>query len=117
MSKPPIRSEEYRNKVAELTIKGKSANEISEILHISTRTVTRIRTDTGVMAGSRSIPMTEEEIEKARNLLEAGAPYAEVGRSIGRSHHAITRNLPGYHKWSPAEASRLATLTRKLNKL
>lgn len=86
---------EYRREmIARLTREGRSATEIAARLRISVRTVYRYRQITGA-SRNRCSPMSEDELAIARMLLEDGASYGEVGRTLGRRGFTISRRFPG----------------------
>jgi DNA-binding CsgD family transcriptional regulator len=98
--------------VAALTRAGCTAPMIAEKLQISTRTVQRIRGKTG--CAERKAPLlTGSEILAAIELLEDGASYEEVGRTLGRNAVTIARNIPGY-KLGKREVAERAALGRRM---
>lgn len=84
-----------RAEVVRLTRLGRSAPEIAEIIGITPRTVQRHRQAAGISAGP-AIPLSAHEKERALSLLQDGASYAEVGRTLGRSEDRLQVNFPGY---------------------
>jgi DNA-binding CsgD family transcriptional regulator len=87
--------------IARLTLAGRTAAEISAELGISERTVQRARGRAGVAQPFNGIPMSDSEVQQAAALLDDGASYAEVGRTLGRSHGTIRRQLPARSVWKP----------------
>lgn len=81
--------------VKKMTLEGLNAKEIAIRLGISRRQVLRLRRKTGVIR-ERAPVMTEEEIERARILLEDGCPYNEVARTLGRCPETIRNRFPGF---------------------
>lgn len=78
-----------------LTRAGESARAIAERLGVSERTVVRARRACGASL-PRPTPYSDAEMEQARRLLEDGASYREVARTLGRDASYLTRLLPGY---------------------
>ena len=103
-------SEETIRQIEILSRDGMRVYDIAKKLYVSDRTVSRYRKKLGIAAFERK-PLTEEELVQAKRLLEDGANYAEVGRTIGRSSHAIRNHFPGY-SWSLQECSRLGLAIR-----
>lgn len=53
-------------------------------------------------------------LNKAARLLDDGAPYAEVSRTLGVSHRTLSRHLPGRSQWTdPSEAGRFGAIVRR----
>lgn len=105
----------HREQVALLTRKGYTAPQIAESLGISTRTVQRHRRTTGV-AAEASVPFTEDELERARELLDDGVSYAEVGRTLGRSPTWLPVHLPGY-AWTRQQSGAYVQTLRRLKRI
>lgn len=99
---------ELRAQVVAATLAGESAGAIAERLGVTTRSVHRHRQAAGI-SQPPPVPLTPEELDLARRLLEDGACYNEVARTLGRSWKALHRKLPGY-TWPPGEGARLARL-------
>lgn len=98
MSLSPAQLDEIQDRretVAALTRQGYTADQIANILRVSGRTVQRYRVITGTSQPAPR-PFTDEELALARNLLEEGAGYGEVSRTIGHDRSAVRRRLPGY---------------------
>ena len=108
-------SRDLRDTVVELSRQGLTAKVISEKLGVTMRTVTRARAFRGI-AKPGGIPMTEFELLRAKEMLEDGACYAEVARTIGRTHQTISRHLPGY-QWTPEQIYEAAAIGRRVSKL
>lgn len=102
-----------RKRVVELTRSGHSLSQIAMILGITRRSVERFRQLEGLTEGYVPPPeVTEEEVERARLLLEDGASYKEVGRTLGRCYHTIQRRLPGY-EWSEEQRREFMSVRRR----
>lgn len=87
--------EQRRDQIEQHTHAGLTAAQIADILGISERTVVRARRARGCQQGPPPRPMTAEEINQAREMLDDGCSYAEVARSLGRSSGVIRRLFPG----------------------
>lgn len=95
---PRDEAEARRAQIAALTRAGHTAKEIALIVGVTPRSVERIRGRCGV-ALPPATPMTEDEIRAAAAMLDDGASYGEVSRTIGRSVMAIRKHLPGRSQW------------------
>ncbi|QTF82295.1 hypothetical protein SEA_ZIGGYZOO_51 [Gordonia phage ZiggyZoo] len=83
-----------RETIAELTRAGLSAAEIALRLNITPRTVVRQRALAGV--SKPTYPrLTEEQLATARRLIDEGAPYKEVARTIGCCQSTVAQRFPG----------------------
>ena len=80
---------------------------------VKERTVHRILEKAGL--GRNLSLLTLEELEKAWLLLEDGASYNEVARTIGRPYSAVRKALPGY-TWTKEQMVARAALARKFNR-
>ncbi|HEY2066352.1 MAG TPA: helix-turn-helix domain-containing protein [Gemmatimonadaceae bacterium] len=85
---------ERRARVQRLTHEGRTAKAIAVALGITPRTVQRIRGDLGIAKPKPPI-LTDDEKRLAATLLDDGASYEEVARTIGRSAHAVRLAFPG----------------------
>lgn len=109
------KTNERRDRIAELTRQGLTPPVIADILHISERTVGRARRSRDV-AQTRWKPLTPAEIQQARVLLDDGASYAEVERTMGRSRSAFRKHLPGY-AYTRAQIAEMGVLGRMMASL
>ena len=90
-----------RAAVRDLLAQGFDEARIAEQLHVSTRTVQRDRHALGLSHHQRWV-WTADQLWLARNLLEDGATYAEVARTIGCTWRVVRGKLPGYgHMGNP----------------
>jgi DNA-binding CsgD family transcriptional regulator len=112
----PRQSEEWvREEIVALTQSGRNAREIAERLRISERTVQRVRAASG--CAELSAPrLTGSEILTAMEMLEDGASYGEVARTLGRAEQTISRNIPGYF-FSKEQKAVAAALGRAMARL
>jgi len=106
---------ERRAQIIALTEQGWTAAAIADRLGITKRSVARGRAAAGI-AQPRAPLMTDDEKRAARTMLDDGASYHEVGRTIGRSASTIERNLPGY-TWDQRRCSEAAALGRAMARL
>lgn len=104
-----------RKKVVELTRLGVPASQIGERLGICERQVCRYRRKAGI---TKPPPkrMTPEQIDTATKMLDDGASFAEVARTLGFTHDAILRRFPGrgWTKQQIGEYNSLRHLERRL---
>ena len=98
-----------------LTRQGYSAEHIARLLGITTRSVVRNRRKAGI-AQPPAPYLSDAELATAQTLLEDGASYGEVGRTLGRSQSAIANRLPGY-AWNRDQSSAYAVMCKRLNQL
>ena len=101
-----------RAQVVALTRRGLTTAEVAAAVGISTRQVVRHRERAGISRGNPP-PYSEEELQRARALLEAGCSYSEVGRTLGREPKAIARRYPGYG-WTKREGAELSVFLRRM---
>jgi DNA-binding CsgD family transcriptional regulator len=113
--RPAEETNERRDRVTQLTHQGHTAKHIAALLGVTPRTVTRDRAARGITQ-PQPTRVSEAEFERAKTMLEDGASYEEVARTLRRSHTAFRRRFPGY-ALTPAEASQRAALGRKMAQL
>ena len=113
--RPAEETNARRDRVTQLTRQGHTAKQIGELLGVTKRTVARDRTATGC-AQPKAPLLTQDELERAHAMLEDGASYEEVARTLHRSHTAFRHRFPGY-QLTPAEASQRAALGRQMARL
>ncbi|AYD86888.1 DNA binding protein [Mycobacterium phage MilleniumForce] len=104
--------------ILSMTREGCSARHIAEVVGCSSRTVVRVRADgdARVMGPELFTPLTQEQKDFARYLLDDGAPYNEVARTLGVSWTTIERNFPGYG-WTKRQAAEFTALSKKFRRL
>jgi IS30 family transposase len=102
-------------RIAELTREGYSGTQIARRVGVTHRTVQRARVRTGVAQPFCGIPLTPEEIRLAESLLDDGASYCEVGRTLGRSMETIRRRFRGRSMWAPGSGVEYRKLMVALN--
>ena len=113
--RPAEETNQRRDRVTQLTHQGHTANQIANLLGVSPRTITRDRAARGITQ-PKAPPVTESEFARAKEMLEDGASYEEVARTLRRSHTAFRHRFPGY-ALSPAEAAHRAVLGRRMAQL
>lgn len=105
--------ERYR-KIVDLSRRGLTESEISAQLGVSRRMVQRARVWAGI-AGAPPVPLTEEEKVAAKAMLEDGASYPEVARTLGRGRTTIADHFPGY-AWTNAQSIEHMNVCRHLGR-
>jgi len=106
--------------IIKLTKANKTSKEISQIIGCSERTVVRVRKNSNCMVSPAPKKFTNEELQRAKKILDEGGTYSEALKTIGRhrgSIQSLKKKLPGYKIWTRKESSDYAALVRKLNKL
>ncbi|WP_440708800.1 hypothetical protein [Herbiconiux sp. YIM B11900] len=86
------------DEVARLTRAGFSAQQIAVICRCSARTVARIRVETGTSSPLRphqSEPIDRVRLAQAQTLLEDGASFNEISRTLNISLHTLRKYFPG----------------------
>jgi hypothetical protein len=104
---------ERRARVIELTRQGHSASAIAAFTGITKRSVTRIRSDMGVAQPPSGLPLTDDEMRRAAELLDDGCSYGETARTLGRNCETIRRHFPG-RGWTRAECAEIASAFGRL---
>jgi DNA invertase Pin-like site-specific DNA recombinase len=94
-----------------LVREGVSAKVIARRLNVSIRTVSRVRVAAGLPAPSKGA--SESDKLRAKELLEDGASYAEVGRTIGFHPQHVKRWFPGY-EWTVEQRNEMADMERRM---
>jgi DNA-binding CsgD family transcriptional regulator len=113
--RPAEETNARRDRVTQLTRQGHTAKHIANLLGVTPRTVTRDRAARGITQ-PQPTRVTETEFARAKAMLEDGASYEEVARTLHRSHTAFRHRFPGY-TLSTAEASQRAVLGRQMAQL
>lgn len=102
-------------RIAELTRAKRTTAEIAAIVGVTTRTVARARNRTGT-AQTRNPLLTADELAHTERLLDDGASYVEVARTIGRSPRAIRDAFPG-RGWTRAQMAEHIAVARRMKGL
>jgi IS30 family transposase len=106
---------ERRRQVVTLTQQGWSLGDIAERLGVTDRTVARDRLACGI-AHPKAPPMSTDELAQAQQLLDDGASYLEVARSLGRNHQTIAQRFPG-QGWTAEQTGQYLQLLALRKKL
>lgn len=110
-------AQERREAVERMTREGATAARIAAALGTSEQVVARDRRTLGIATGPLVVKFTEAEYRAAKLLLDDGASYCEVARTLGRYPQTVERHLPGYRKRTRAESAQAAALGRELARL
>ena len=113
--RPAEETNARRDRVTQLTRQGHTAKQIANLLGVTPRTVTRDRAARGITQPIHP-RVTETEFARAKEMLDDGASYEEVARTLHRSHTAFRHRFPGY-QLTPAEAAHRAVLGRRMAQL
>jgi hypothetical protein len=84
--------------IVAMTHAGYSAPAIAAKFGITTRTVQRVRRRAGISHGPAT-PFTADEIRIAESLLNDGASYGEVARTLGRHPASVGHRFPNRSAW------------------
>ncbi len=103
-------TEERTRRIAALTREGKSQEDIAAILGVTRRTVLRHRVRAGI-AQPRPVPLTADQWERARRVIDDGGSFAEAARTAGCNLTVLHRRWPG-QGWTNAQATAHAFLVR-----
>ena len=99
-------------RVLELSRQGATARQISEVMGCHRDSIARVRRRNGVTTPPAP-PLTTEEIERARLVIEDGGSLTEAARTIGRSRQALTKHFPDA-AWTPSQIGQHRALMQKL---
>lgn len=102
------------DRVVALSRSGYTDQEIAARLGISDRTVLRDRKAAGLHLRATPRPLTPEEHARTVAMLDDGASYKEIARTIGRSANTIKRAFPGY-SWTQAQMFEYRMALRAFN--
>ncbi|MFK0072677.1 hypothetical protein [Arthrobacter woluwensis] len=101
--------EARRREVRRLTVSGCTSERIARELGVTARTVTRDRVALGI--AQNPVRLSPEQEHQIAALVEDGAPFHEIARTVGVSPEAIRRRHPG-RGWTPSQTARHAALIR-----
>lgn len=104
-----------QQRVVALTREGLSVAQIAQRIGTSQRTVIRERRRAGV-AHQAYASFTFEEAMRALTMLEDGASYKEVAKTLGRDRSTIRRWVPGF-SWSQEQRREHWEACRRLGKV
>lgn len=105
---------ERDERIAELTRQHYTAEEIARMVGVTARSVVRARARTGVTRPKAPL-LTDSERERIEKLLDDGASYNEVARTVGRNLSCIRYNFPD-RGWTAAQGTEFRTLLRTLER-
>lgn len=100
-----------RERVVDLTALGHSAPQIAAAVGCTPRTVVRIRARAGISQPAGG-PLTDDEIHCARALLDDGASFSEVARTLGRSYRHLRGRFPDVPGWTRQQGGILSAAMR-----
>lgn len=98
--------------VVELTRQGCSARDIADKLGMSKHHVGYIRTKTHTNVHTKAPLLSDEDVQRAMQMLDDGASYAEIQRTLG---HAFNTRIPG-RGWTREQTNEYICATRRLKK-
>lgn len=102
--------------IVRLTQAGMSGPAVAAKFGVTVRTVQRARSRAGVCKPPRP-PFTAEEIRLAESLLDDGASYGEVARTLGRHIKQVIRRFPGRSIWKHGRGIEIARMFAELEAL
>lgn len=95
---------------------GYNTRQIAAVERTTIRTVQRSRARLGIAAPKAENALSAAELRRAADLLDDGASYREVARTLGRSDMTIAHHFPGRSQWPPSSSSGPGAQYRKLRK-
>lgn len=104
-----------RDAVARMTRQGMRVADIAARLKVTPRLVMRDRRKLSLSQPAPT-PFTESEYIAAKRLLDDGASYNEVARTIGRTHQTLVKHLPGY-TWTSQQVAQAGAMGRAMARL
>lgn len=93
-----------RRIVLDIIAEGGSNPQAAKAIGVSVKTVERIRRKAGISAGCAFARFSPEEDKLARAMLEDGASFNEVARTLNRALSTICRKYKGMG-WTKQELS------------
>lgn len=103
-----------RQELARLVADGWTLPQLAEHYEVHVRTIGRIKTALGIAAQPPSHPMTPERLAKIRDMLDDGAPHAEIARTLHVDPHTIRKYFPGT-AWTKQQHAEHVSALRRLN--
>jgi hypothetical protein len=106
------------NEIAELVFKGLRPPQIAERLGVNERTVYRAKKRRGIPPTRKMAPpMSEHEIGYARRMLEDGASFGEVARTLSRDLKTISKRFRGLSQCSARDGYQTRMMMNMLEAL
>lgn len=93
-----------RERVREFTLQQVPSNRQAVILGCSPRTIERVRRELGLLTKTQPPPVSDEVRKNVKAMLDDGASYIEVHRTLGVSERWLGRNFPGMG-WTNSQAA------------
>lgn len=106
---------ERDDRIARLTRGGYTAPQIAAIVGVTERTVQRVRGRRGVAKPFCGNPLTADEIRRAADMLDDGASYGEVARTLGRNVATLRKHLRGRSIWRPGSGAEFRRYIEQLD--
>ena len=97
---------------------GLSAAQIAERAGCTARTVTRWRASEGLTQPGPvtvGVRVSAERLAAAERMLDDGAPYQEVARTLGMHQHTLRRHFPG-RQWTKHQSGVFAAMVTHMNR-
>lgn len=91
---------------------GMSTKQLSELFHVSQRTISRWRTRLGINHVPPAVRHPDTDREQALALIREGASFSEAARTVGAHHTTVRRWFPEVDAWSPRQCIEYAVLVR-----
>lgn len=100
--------------IAELLRAGLKHRMIAERVGCTVRAVQRVaQLNPELRRNATPVPLSGEELQTAREMLEDGASYVEVARTLKRSQRAIHKHFPNMG-WTPRQAGEYSAMLRHM---
>lgn len=96
---------------------GMTNTQIAERYNVTLRTVSRWRTRLGQNGRPAVTKHTQSEHDHALYLLDEGASFADVARTIGVSRRTIYRWFPDREPWTRSQVVEHISMTRAFRKV
>jgi DNA-binding CsgD family transcriptional regulator len=106
-----------RDEVRRLFEAGTSNRQVASIMNISRKTAERIKAELGLVKRAEFVPIPQETQDRAREMLEDGASYREVQRTLGLGDRWLRSHFPGMGFKSPTEAAQYRKMLQQLDSL
>jgi DNA-binding CsgD family transcriptional regulator len=114
-TEPWNKNPERDQRILQLSREGLSVKQISQLVGITGRSVQRTRARFRNAPAVIATPLTAAQLSFAHALLENGAPYSEVARTLGCNYTTVRRHFPGYD-WTLRQCALHGVLVRRYAK-